>query len=64
MTERAEIWEKNLEHLWNGGFGEVCGKGYAETLYRYWQAQEQAGYPNASENVKYFESLIAERSKR
>lgn len=54
MTDIAERWEKNLEHLMSGGFGDPL---HAETLLKYWRAQESAGYPYASENVKYFEEM-------
>lgn len=47
-------WERNLEFLMSGGFGDVFN---ANTLLRYWQAQEHAGYPGASENVRYFEEM-------
>lgn len=59
-----ELWEKNLDFLRSGGFGSMKGDEFAETMFRYWKTQEYAGYPQSSENVKYFESLIAERSKR
>ena len=54
MTDIAERWEKNLEHLMSGGFGDTI---HAETLLNYWYAQADAGYPGASENVKYFEEM-------
>ena len=57
-TEKEARWNKNMEHLKSGGFGSMDGKECYETLLRYWQAQEQAGYPQASENVKYFEEMI------
>ena len=55
MTDIAEIWNKNLEHLQSGGFGDATKP---ETLLNYWKAQESAGYPYASENVKYFEDIL------
>lgn len=55
MTDIAEVWEKNLEHLHDGVFGDVSN---ANTFLYYWIAQERAGYPGASENVKYFADII------
>lgn len=61
MTDIEKRWEKNLDHLMNGGFGDPTK---AETLLNYWYAQESAGYPYASENVKYFEEMVGiERCK-
>ena len=54
-TDIASRWEKNMEHLKSGGFGPVDE---FKTLLLYWKAQERAGYPYASENVKYFEEMI------
>lgn len=54
MTGSEERWKKNLEHLQSGGFGDTANP---ETLLHYWMAQESAGYPYASENVKYFEEM-------
>ena len=51
----ASRWEKNLEHLKSGGFGPADE---FQTLLLYWKAQERAGYPYASENVKYFEEMV------
>lgn len=56
-TDQASIWEKNMEFLRAGGFGSLCGEESQATLLRYWIAQEQAGYPGAGENVKYFAAL-------
>lgn len=55
MVNKEERWGKNLEHLMSGGFGDTTR---AETLLDYWYAQERAGYPYASENVKYFEEMV------
>lgn len=55
MADRAERWEKNMKNLQSGGFGDTT---QPETLLNYWKAQESAGYPYASENVKYFEDVI------
>ena len=54
-TDIASRWEKNMKHLQNGGFGTTD---QPQTLLLYWQAQERAGYPYASENVKYFEEMV------
>ena len=48
-------WDCNLANLNAGVFGTPT---HPESLLRYWKAQELAGYPSASENVKYFESRI------
>ena len=52
----AARWELNLANLKAGAFGSVEAP---ETLLRYWEAQEAAGYPGASENVQYFKDLTA-----
>lgn len=52
---RQERWEKNLEMLKSGALGDDTSP---ETLLRYWKMQERAGYPYASENVKYYEQLL------
>lgn len=49
--QKELIWEKNLENLNSGSFGD---KSDPRTLLRYWQAQERAHYPHARENVEYF----------
>ena len=51
----SERWEKNMEMLNSGALGDVNSP---ETLLRYWQMQAKAGYPLASENVKYFEEMV------
>lgn len=55
-SQRAELWERNLENLRSGALGDVRNP---LTLLRYWQSQERAHYPFARENVEYF--LNAER---
>lgn len=52
---RQERWEKNLEMLKSGALGDETSP---NTLLIYWRMQESAGYPNASENVRYFEDLV------
>lgn len=49
------LWQFNLEQLKNGIFGP---KNELTTTLRYWKAQEDAGYPSASENVKYFTDIV------
>lgn len=61
VNEQITAWERNLEGLHNGIFGEIATYDEAttyQTLLRYWRAQERAGYPYASENVKYFEESL------
>lgn len=58
---KENAWEINLESLKMGGFGNPLAP---ETLLRYWQAQEAAGYPYASENVKYFTELIENKEAK
>ena len=52
---KTDCWEKNLEALKSGALGDADS---SETLLRYWKMQAEAGYPNASENVKYFEDML------
>jgi len=49
------LWQLNLEALKMGAFGNPLAP---EALLRYWKAQEAAGYPHASENVKYWEIIL------
>ena len=61
IADQAATWERNLEGLQNGMFGEIATYDEAttnQTMLNYWQAQERAGYPYASENVKYFEEQL------
>ena len=53
---REGAWLRNLTSLKMGEFG-IDTKS-PKTLLKYWEAQELAGYPNASENVKYFEEML------
>ena len=62
--EQEAIWKINAELLHSGGFGSMNGDKCFETLLRYWKAQEQAGYPHASESVKYFEDLVKKERGR
>ena len=59
-TDIASRWEKNMEHLKSGGFGSVDE---FKTLLQYWRAQERAGYPYASESVKYFEEMVEKENR-
>lgn len=61
-NEQIAAWDKNLERLKNGEFGAYKNSEESiETLLRYWKAQAEAGYPSASDNVRYFEQLIEKR---
>ena len=53
--ERSAAWERNLENLRAGTLGDPNAPA---TLLRYWQCQERAHYPNARENVEYFEDML------
>lgn len=64
MTDVAEAWAKNLERLHARAFGEISDEATTnQTMLNYWTAQARAGYPGASENVKYYESLISSKCK-
>lgn len=52
---KHRLWAVNLDGLTAGAFGDPLDP---ETLLRYWKAQEAAGYPYASENVRYFEEQV------
>ena len=52
---REALWERNLSNLESGSLGE---KSSPSTLLCYWQLQEKARYPFASENVIYFKELV------
>ena len=55
MADVTEIWKKNLERLHDGVFGDISN---GVTLLNYWMAQARAGYPGASENVKYWADIL------
>lgn len=55
LYSSEELWNKNLQNLTSGTLGE---RDKPETLLRYWQCQERAGYPYARENVEYFKDII------
>ena len=58
---KENAWLKNLESLQLGEFG-IDTKS-PKTLLAYWKAQELAGYPQAEENVKYFEDMVRKESE-
>jgi hypothetical protein len=63
-NEQIATWNKNLEKLQNGAFGDVDADNEIisyHTMLRYWKAQASAGYPYADENVKYFEEATKGR---
>ena len=53
--EREALWKENLTNYKEGCFGEV---GQAQTLAKYWQAQEFCGYPGAKDNRSYFSKQL------
>jgi hypothetical protein len=50
-----ERWDDILAMLKSGALGDETSP---TTLLKYWQMLEAAGYPSASENVKYFKELV------
>lgn len=58
-AEAEHKWEANLARLRIGLFGEyTVAEECPKTLLKYWQAQLEAGYPNAIDNVRYFEEIV------
>ena len=55
------LWEVNLTNLERGTLGDKTS--YA-TLLRYWQLQDKASFPNARENVEYFQDLIRQEKEK
>lgn len=55
--DRAAMWEANLNNLQAGTFGNPADP---TTLLRYWKMQERDHYPNASEQVNYFQQLLTQ----
>lgn len=53
--QRAVMWEMNLQNLQSGTFGNPQDP---STLLMYWRKQEKAHYPNAHENVMYFQEIV------
>ena len=60
VPRAEERWAKNLEMLKSGALGDDT---LHETLLRYWKTQEEADYPYASENVKYFEDIVRKKAR-
>ena len=58
-NEKIAAWQKNLDRLKNGEFGEfIDALTTYKTLLNYWKAQAEADYPLARENAKYFEEMV------
>lgn len=57
---REQLWEINLNNLKTGTYGNPADPA---TMVRYWSAQEKAHYPNARENVEYFQQLYQQMLK-
>jgi hypothetical protein len=57
---KGEVFDRNFEKLTSGEFGNP--KKF-ETMVAYWKAQDEAGYPLADENVRYFEDMVRKESK-
>lgn len=55
-NNREENWRRNLENLLAGTYGNPQDPA---TMLIYWQQQEKAHYPNATENVEYFRRLVS-----
>ena len=51
-ADRPQIWEMNMQNFAKGLFGNPQD---VASLVRYWQAQEEAHYPNARRQVEYFQ---------
>ena len=51
-ADRPQIWEMNMQNFAQGLFGPPQD---VASLVRYWQAQEEAHYPNARRQVEYFQ---------
>ncbi len=57
---QESLWRFILDNFKAGLYGVT---NEAETVLRYWKAQEAAGYPNASENVQYFTDLVKKKER-
>lgn len=57
--DRQTMWETNLQNYQQGAFGMV---GDPATLLRYWKMQERDHYPHASEQVAYFQQMLAQQA--
>ena len=60
LKGRQDVWLRNLTSLKMGEFG-IDTKS-PKTLLAYWEAQSEAGYPYAEENVRYFEDMVRKES--
>ena len=56
--DRQTMWETNLQNYQQGAFGLP---GDPATLLRYWKMQERDHYPHASEQVAYFQQMLAQQ---
>lgn len=56
FENKDEIYDRNFKRMTKGEFGNPEK---FETMVAYWEAQAEAGYPYASENVKYFQEMVA-----
>lgn len=54
-NQREMLWQINQSNLAAGTYGNPQEP---ETLLRYWQQQEKAHYPDAKNNVEYFQALL------
>lgn len=59
-TDKAERWEENMKALRAGVLGDPNA---TSTLLKYYRMQEDAGYPGAAENVKYYRSVLESQSR-
>ena len=55
-NQREYLWQVNFNNLTAGTYGNPQDPA---TMLRYWQQQEKAHYPNATENVEYFRLLVS-----
>lgn len=58
---REIAYTNNLTRLVSGDFG--VDRNLPETLLAYWEAQAEAGYPYAEENVRYFEDMVRKENE-
>ena len=59
--QSEELWQTNLVNLEKGTLGD---RESPETLLRYWQLQDKAHFPNARENVEYFQDIINRKKQK
>ena len=60
LGKRCDQIEDNLKLLQSGALGDITS---SKTLLKYWRMQESAGYPMASENIKYFEEMVRKEKR-